>query len=53
MENLKNKNTIELFEDVDELLYTLLTHNKNYTKEQYNNIIDLVDYIEELKARIL
>ena len=51
MEELKSKTITELYKNIDDILYFLYTHNKNYTKKQYNNIIDLVDIIEELKER--
>lgn len=52
MKVLKEKNVSELFENVDDIIYFLYTHNKNYTKKQYENILDLIDIIEELKERI-
>lgn len=52
MEELKNKNTVELLKNIDNIIYFLYTHNKNYTKTQYNNIINLIDIIEELKTRL-
>ena len=51
MEELKSKTITELYKNIDDILYFLYTHNKNYTKKQYNNIIDLIDIIEELKER--
>lgn len=51
MNNLKEKSKIELIENIDNILYYLYTHNKNYTKQQYYKISDLIDIIEELKAR--
>ena len=51
MENLKNKNINELLQNIDKIIDFLYTHNKNYTKQQYYSIIDLVDIIEELKGR--
>lgn len=52
MENLKNKNINELLQNIDKIIDFLYTHNKNYTKQQYYSIIDLVDIIEELKGRL-
>lgn len=52
MENLKNKNIKELTEDIDNILYYLHTHNKNYNKKQYENINDLIDLFQELTERI-
>lgn len=52
MKVLKEKNVNELFKNVDDIIYSLYTHNKNYTKKQYENILDLIDIIEELKERI-
>ena len=52
MENLKNKNIDELRKDIDDILYYLYTHNKNYTKKQYNNIGELIDLFQELSNRI-
>ena len=52
MKELKNENTIELLKRIDNIIYYLYTHNKNYTKLQYNNIINLIDVIEELKTRL-
>ena len=52
MEVLKEKNVNELLKNVDDIIYFLYTHNKNYTKKQYENILDLIDIIEELKERI-
>lgn len=52
MEILKEKNVNELLKNVDDIIYFLYTHNKNYTKKQYENILDLIDIIEELKERI-
>ena len=52
MEELKNKNVNELIKNIDEKIYFLYTHNKNYTKKQYENILDLIDIIDELKQRI-
>lgn len=52
MKVLKEKNVNELLKNVDDIIYFLYTHNKNYTKKQYENILDLIDIIEELKERI-
>ena len=52
MEELKDKNITELIKNIENITYYLYTHNKNYTKEQYNNILDLIDNIDELKGRI-
>ena len=52
MGNLKCKAVYELLEDIDDKLYYLSKHNKNYTQEQYYNILDLIDIIEELRERI-
>lgn len=53
MENeLKNKNVHELLKDIENITYFLYTHNKNYTKEQYYEITNLIDYLEELRARL-
>lgn len=52
MENLKNKNIYELLQNIDKITDFLYTHNKNYTKEQYYNILDLIDTIEELKEKL-
>lgn len=51
MENLKNKSTNELYQKIDNILYFLSTNNKNYTKKQFNNILNLIDVIVELKDR--
>jgi hypothetical protein len=51
MEHLKEKTTEQLQKEIDNRLYFLYTHNKNYTKQQYYNIIDLIDIIQELKER--
>ena len=53
MEDLKEKNIYDLLNLIDNKLYYLNTHNKNYNKIQYYNINDLIDIIEELKERIL
>lgn len=52
MENLKNKNINELIQNIDKITDFLYTHNKNYTKQQYYNILDLVDIMQELKERL-
>jgi hypothetical protein len=52
MKVLKEKNVNELLKNVDDIIYFLYTHNKNYTKKQYENILNLIDIIEELKERI-
>lgn len=51
MENLKNKTTKELYSQIDDVLYFLLTHNKNYNKKQFEKIDKLNDIITELKDR--
>ena len=51
MEDLKNKNINELYQEIDKILYFLSTNNKNYTKKQFNNILNLIDIIVELKDR--
>lgn len=51
MENLKNKSTNELYKNVDDILFFLSTHNKNYNKKQYEKINDLIDIFTELKDR--
>lgn len=43
-------NYSEILKKINEILYTLKTHNKNYTKEQYYLILDLQDLINELEA---
>ena len=53
MEDVKNKNIYELLEDIDNKLYYLSRHNKNYNKEQYNNILELIDIVDELRERIV
>lgn len=53
MEELKNKNVYELLKNIDDIMYYLSTHNKNYNKKQYENILELNEIIEELKTRIL
>lgn len=52
MEGLKNKSIYELLNEIDKQVYYLYAHNKNYTKMQYNTILDLQDYIEELEAKL-
>lgn len=52
MEELKDKNIYELLNEINKQVYYLYTHNKNYTKMQYNTILDLQDYIEELETRL-
>ena len=32
MEELKSKTITELYKNIDDILYFLYTHNKNYTK---------------------
>lgn len=53
-----NRNGGDMFEEaesedvwgkIDDLMYTLLHHNKNYTKEQYNSLLDLEELLEEIK----
>ena len=51
MENLKNKSTNELYQEIDNILYFLSTNNKNYNKKQYENINNLIDIFAELKDR--
>lgn len=51
MENLKEEKTINLYNKIDDVLYYLTTHNKNYTKEQYSKILLLDEIISELKNR--
>lgn len=52
MKELKEKNVNELLQNMDNIIYFLYTHNKNYTKKQYENILDLIDIIDELKERL-
>lgn len=52
MKELKRQNVNELLQDIDNIIHFLYTHNKNYTKKQYENILDLIDTIEELKERL-
>lgn len=52
MKELKGKNVNELLQNMDNIIYFLYTHNKNYTKKQYENILDLIDIIDELKERL-
>lgn len=52
MKELKEKNVDELLQNMDNIIYFLYTHNKNYTKKQYENILDLIDIIDELKERL-
>lgn len=51
MENLKNKNINELYQEIDKILYFLSINNKNYTKKQYEKINDLIDIFLEIKDR--
>lgn len=51
MNELKEKSIIELYDMVDNILYFLSTHNKNYTKKQYKNILLISDIITEIKDR--
>lgn len=51
MENLRNIATNELYNKIDELLYYLLTHNKNYTKKQFETIDTINDILQEIKDR--
>ena len=53
MEDLKNKSIVELLKNIDSIIDYLYFHNKNYTKKQYNNILDLIDNIQELRERII
>lgn len=48
----KDKNILELFEKIDDQLYYLLTHNKNYTKLQMGKLVDIDDLLQEIKERI-
>lgn len=52
MKELKEKNVNELLQNMDNIIYFLYTHNKNYTKKQYENILDLIDIMDELKERL-
>ena len=52
MKELKEKNVNELLQNIDNIIYFLYTHNKNYTKKQYENILDLIDIMDELKERL-
>lgn len=52
MKELKEKNTNELLQNIDDITYFLYTHNKNYTKKQYEYILDLIDIMDELKERL-
>lgn len=52
MKELKEKNVNELLQNIDNIIYFLYTHNKNYTKKQYENILNLIDIIDELKERL-
>ena len=52
MENLRNKTMYELMQNIDDILSYLYLHNKNYTKEQYFKIINLIDITTELKERL-
>ena len=52
MNELKNKNIYELIKNIDDIIDFLYRHNKNYTKKQYEKILDLTDIIAELKERI-
>lgn len=52
MKELKKQNVNELLQNIDNIIYFLYTHNKNYTKKQYEKILDLIDIIEELKERL-
>lgn len=51
MKDLKTKNINELNDEIDNIMYFLLTHNKNYTKEQYFKINELQDILTEIKER--
>ena len=53
MEDLKNKNFNELLKDMIQIIDYLESHNKNYTKKQYFNILDLKEISEELQKRFL
>ena len=52
MKELKKQNVNELLQNIDNIIYFLYTHNKNYTKKQNEKILDLIDIIEELKERL-
>ena len=52
MKELKEKNVNEFLQNMDNIIYFLYTHNKNYTKKQYENILDLIDIMDELKERL-
>ena len=52
MKELKEKNVNELLQNIDNIIHFLYTHNKNYTKKQYENILDLIDIMDELKERL-
>ena len=51
MNELKEKSILELYNMIDNILYFLSTHNKNYTKKQYENILLMSDIISEIKDR--
>lgn len=52
MGNYKGKTKKELLQKLDDIIYFLYTHNKNYTKKQYESILDLIDIVDELKERL-
>ena len=52
MENLKNKNVMELITEIENKIDFLYRNNKNYNKNQYYSILDLIDIVEELKNRL-
>ena len=52
MENLENKNIMELITEMENKIDFLYRNNKNYNKKQYYIILDLVDIVEELKNRL-
>ncbi len=49
METTKLKATLqcgEIIKDASEIVEWLVSHNKNYTKEQYYKLIDLQDILK-------
>lgn len=45
----KFENDIDMILYLQNIIYWIATHNKNYTKEQYNKIIIVKDILESFK----
>lgn len=48
-QKLKEAESEDLWEKIDNLMYKLLHNNKNYNKEQYYGLLELEELLEEVK----